>query len=806
MASPHPHRGESLPISSPDACAGPTTPSRPTSAIPDAGLMTASKPSKVLRLVARPHATIVPGMLTSKDLLARAAAKSPSKLRTSSSQLWAPKPTALFQQAGKDNGTGAAQVAAQASSETQASTDDLWELVWQPASPVKPTPTAESMAVVQAGASNKRRRTDASNCNAAPAMHSELQLLPVRRRLVGKQAKPAEWSEANRSRSRTVLPFAHTVPGSSSSRASAASRGRKRSANGTACATGPTPRGHYDVLGLPRTAEGAAVRAAYRRRALATHPDKGGDPEAFRRVVAAFEELGDESRRAAYDRTLDLFGSLDGSGGGDLSPQMQPAPAPSITPNTAEWPEDIARWWYGAARIAQCKLLAGKPESWPKQLGGMQEAEVHALLDLLRGSKILVPAQAGEGRARSPSGSLNRSQADGSTQCIERNKDGYRVVMAWANFSVASSRTPSLAQAIDWQIALAWLRATAQARLRECLGQAADPLDEEELLEALAAEPAMSLTFKATVYVASLRKNVDTPELPDLDRVLDFQHRLRNASCKNAKPFGQFKVKIDKEGAQERQRRCIAEKRLLAVALQELQKRASARTSRQARKRPASNPPSSMLFLGQDLSFKPARRVRTKSSPALLAILEAPDDSPARTRQAIASRACTWQGRPQPGTPRGFIALQERPFSSPGTPYFGPRSGAPDTPGLAPRSGAAPGTPGLTPRSGDDYPGCSPQPLSPRRLPFASPRQPFASPSANHREPCPSPMKSSLHPGLEANPQPTSPLRSSPAADRSKSRQLWPSSSPTPKTKPMVLSPAPHGLPAWAAALCTDPP
>ena len=43
------------------------------------------------------------------------------------------------------------------------------------------------------------------------------------------------------------------------------------------------------------------LRSAYRRQALATHPDKGGTPEAFRLVVAAFETLTDPVRRAAYD-------------------------------------------------------------------------------------------------------------------------------------------------------------------------------------------------------------------------------------------------------------------------------------------------------------------------------------------------------------------------------------------------------------------------------------------------------------------------------------------------------------------------
>eukprot|EP00929_Paragymnodinium_shiwhaense_P045074 TRINITY_DN23072_c0_g2_i1.p1 TRINITY_DN23072_c0_g2~~TRINITY_DN23072_c0_g2_i1.p1 ORF type:complete len:514 (+),score=104.82 TRINITY_DN23072_c0_g2_i1:86-1627(+) len=61
---------------------------------------------------------------------------------------------------------------------------------------------------------------------------------------------------------------------------------------------------HYDVLGLARTASAPDVRAAFRQRALVSHPDKGGEPERFRRIMEAFEVLYDETKRAHYDRML----------------------------------------------------------------------------------------------------------------------------------------------------------------------------------------------------------------------------------------------------------------------------------------------------------------------------------------------------------------------------------------------------------------------------------------------------------------------------------------------------------------------
>ena len=61
----------------------------------------------------------------------------------------------------------------------------------------------------------------------------------------------------------------------------------------------------YAALGVAVSAGDADIRSACRRKALATHPDKGGSPEAFRLVVRAFETLADPRLRAAHDRELE---------------------------------------------------------------------------------------------------------------------------------------------------------------------------------------------------------------------------------------------------------------------------------------------------------------------------------------------------------------------------------------------------------------------------------------------------------------------------------------------------------------------
>ncbi len=72
-------------------------------------------------------------------------------------------------------------------------------------------------------------------------------------------------------------------------------------------------RSYYDVLGVDRTADQAAVKAAFRRKAKETHPDTGGCENTFKELNEAYAVLSDPEKRALYDR----FGKAAfGSGGG----------------------------------------------------------------------------------------------------------------------------------------------------------------------------------------------------------------------------------------------------------------------------------------------------------------------------------------------------------------------------------------------------------------------------------------------------------------------------------------------------------
>lgn len=66
--------------------------------------------------------------------------------------------------------------------------------------------------------------------------------------------------------------------------------------------------GHYAALGLEASATQREIRAAYRRLAHETHPDRTAGDTAlerrFKRIARAYEVLGDPARRKAYDERL----------------------------------------------------------------------------------------------------------------------------------------------------------------------------------------------------------------------------------------------------------------------------------------------------------------------------------------------------------------------------------------------------------------------------------------------------------------------------------------------------------------------
>ena len=71
-------------------------------------------------------------------------------------------------------------------------------------------------------------------------------------------------------------------------------------------------RNPYDVLGVAKTASAAEIKSAFRKLAKKYHPDQSKEPKAkerFAEVGSAYEILGDEKKRGAFDR-----GEIDAEG------------------------------------------------------------------------------------------------------------------------------------------------------------------------------------------------------------------------------------------------------------------------------------------------------------------------------------------------------------------------------------------------------------------------------------------------------------------------------------------------------------
>lgn len=79
-------------------------------------------------------------------------------------------------------------------------------------------------------------------------------------------------------------------------------------------------RDYYEVLGVDRAADEAALKKAYRRLAMKYHPDRNegdsGAEEKFKEAKEAYEVLNDSQKRAAYDQFGHAGVDTSAAGGG----------------------------------------------------------------------------------------------------------------------------------------------------------------------------------------------------------------------------------------------------------------------------------------------------------------------------------------------------------------------------------------------------------------------------------------------------------------------------------------------------------
>ena len=83
-------------------------------------------------------------------------------------------------------------------------------------------------------------------------------------------------------------------------------------------------KNYYDILGVNKNATQDDIKKAYRNLSKKYHPDKnGGDDSKFKEINEAYDTLGDETKRRAYDNPNPFGGGFNfgnfGSNGGFTS-------------------------------------------------------------------------------------------------------------------------------------------------------------------------------------------------------------------------------------------------------------------------------------------------------------------------------------------------------------------------------------------------------------------------------------------------------------------------------------------------------
>lgn len=78
----------------------------------------------------------------------------------------------------------------------------------------------------------------------------------------------------------------------------------------------PTGFAFYDILEVEKNATPDEIKKAYRKLAVQKHPDKGGNPEEFKKLSEAYQVLSEQDKRSMYDQLGDKGYVEHAQGGG----------------------------------------------------------------------------------------------------------------------------------------------------------------------------------------------------------------------------------------------------------------------------------------------------------------------------------------------------------------------------------------------------------------------------------------------------------------------------------------------------------
>ena len=109
---------------------------------------------------------------------------------------------------------------------------------------------------------------------------------------------------------------------------------------------------YYDILNIKKDATPAEIKKAYRKLAIKNHPDKGGDPEQFKKISVAYDTLSDLDKKKIYDQygkdavdkgppPSDIFSMFFGNEQNHRNHRNQPKKCKNIIHNVKVSLEDI---------------------------------------------------------------------------------------------------------------------------------------------------------------------------------------------------------------------------------------------------------------------------------------------------------------------------------------------------------------------------------------------------------------------------------------------------------------------------------
>ncbi len=137
-------------------------------------------------------------------------------------------------------------------------------------------------------------------------------------------------------------------------------------------------RDFYDVLGVPKGADEAVLKGAYRKLAMQYHPDRNpGNAEAeqtFKEINEAYDTLKDPQKRAAYDR----FGHAAFENGGGRGPAGF---GPEFSSSMSDIFEDIFGDFMGGRGRSQQSRLRGSDLRYNLEIT-LEEAFVGRTVDI----------------------------------------------------------------------------------------------------------------------------------------------------------------------------------------------------------------------------------------------------------------------------------------------------------------------------------------------------------------------------------------------------------------------------------------